>query len=81
MNVNKRDIIVVKATDPSYVLIMKKSSAIVSELGGLTSHAAIVARELGLPCVVAASDATKILKDGQKVVVDGSAGVVYEADW
>jgi pyruvate,water dikinase len=57
---------------------MKRSSAILTDEGGMTSHAAIVSRELGVPCIVGSSDATKILEDGDKVTVDGSKGIVYE---
>lgn len=73
------EILVAKITDPSYVMIMAKSSAIITDTGGMMSHPAIVARELGIPCVVATKRATSILKNGQKVKVDGEKGIVYEA--
>ena len=59
---------------------MKIASAIVTDKGGRTSHAAIVSRELGIPCIVGANNATKILKNGQEVTVDasGEVGNVYE---
>ena len=56
---------------------MKKAAAIVTDEGGQTSHAAIVSRELGIPCVVGTKDATKMLKDDMVVTVDGSEGSVY----
>lgn len=74
------EILVAKITDPSYVIIMAKSSAIITDTGGMMSHPAIVARELGIPCVVATKKAATILKNGQKVKVDGAKGIVYEAD-
>ncbi|HEX5448000.1 MAG TPA: PEP-utilizing enzyme, partial [Candidatus Saccharimonadales bacterium] len=63
-------------TTPDYVPLMKKASAIVTDQGGILSHAAIVARELGVPCIVGTADATKVLKNGQKVLVDADNGVV-----
>ena len=70
------DVLVTKMTDPDWVPYMKLASAIVTDEGGLTAHAAIVARELGIPAVVGTGNATKVLKDGQVVTVDGSRGVV-----
>lgn len=74
--IKRGDILVTKMTDPDWVPFMKMSSAIVTDEGGLTVHAAIVARELGIPAVVGTGNATKILKDGMTVTVDGSRGVV-----
>lgn len=71
------DILVAEITEPSMVMMMNKAAAIVTDKGGLTSHPAIVSRELGIPCVVATKNATKVLKDGMKVKVDGSKGLVY----
>ena len=70
------DVLVAPMTEPSMVLMMNKASAIVTDLGGITSHAAIVSRELGVPCVVATKSATTDLKDGMEVVVDGTEGTV-----
>lgn len=70
------DILVSIATDPDIVPAMKKASAIVTEQGGITSHAAIVSRELGIPCVIGTKIATRVLKDGDKVVVDATRGIV-----
>ncbi len=72
------DILVTKMTSPSWVPVMKKASGIITDEGGRTCHAAIVSRELGIPCVVGTSTATKELKDGQEVTVDGSNGLIYE---
>lgn len=71
------DILVTKMTSPDFVPAMKKAAAIVTDEGGATSHAAIVSRELGIPCVVGTGDATKKLKDGFIVTVSGTDGVVY----
>jgi len=74
-------ILVTGNTDPDWVPIMKKASAIVTDRGGRTSHAAIVSRELGLTAVVGTGDASQVLKDGAEVTVscaEGDEGHVYE---
>ncbi len=74
-------ILVTGTTDPDWVPIMKRASAIVTDHGGRTSHAAIVSRELGLPAIVGTGDATHILHDEQKITVsccEGEEGIVYE---
>ncbi|PIY96842.1 MAG: hypothetical protein COY66_02870, partial [Candidatus Kerfeldbacteria bacterium CG_4_10_14_0_8_um_filter_42_10] len=63
-------------TNPSLVPAMKKAAAIVTDTGGLTCHAAIVARELNTPCVIGTNIATRVLKDGDLVEVDATRGVV-----
>jgi pyruvate,water dikinase len=75
--VSKGDILVSIMTSPDFVPAMKKASAIITDKGGLTSHAAIVSRELGVPCIVGTNDATSKLKDSLVVSVDGSRGLVY----
>ena len=70
------DILVSIATNPDVVPAMKKAAAIVTEQGGVTSHAAIVSRELGTPCVIGTKIATKVLKDGDVVEVDADKGIV-----
>ena len=72
------DILITKMTDPDWVPLMKKAAAIVTDEGGMTSHAAIVSRELGIPCIVGTGNATEAIKTGIEVTVDGSRGVVYE---
>jgi pyruvate,water dikinase len=74
----KGEILVTTMTDPDWEPIMKMASAIVTDKGGRTSHAAIVSRELGLPAIVGSGNATKVLKNGMMVTIDttGSAGVV-----
>ena len=71
------DVLVTKMTEHSMVPIMIRASAIITDVGGITCHAAIVSREMGIPCVVATKEATKMLKDGQMVKVDGTKGEVY----
>ncbi len=72
------DVLVAKMTNPDYEPLMAKASAIVTDEGGINSHAAIVARELGKPAVVGTKEATKKLKDGMLITVDGTHGVVYK---
>jgi len=74
------DILVTKMTNPDMVVTMQKSSAIVTDEGGLTAHAAIVSREVGLPCVVGTRNATTKLKEGQIVTVDGTNGKIYDGN-
>jgi len=73
-------ILVAEKTQPSYVMTMKKAKAIVTDIGGITSHAAIVAREFNIPTVVATTNATKQLKDGDFVRVDAFKGIVIKLD-
>ncbi len=68
------DVLVTSMTDPDWEPIMKRASAIVTERGGRTCHAAIIARELGIPAVVGTGDATRLLRDGQSVTVDCAGG-------
>jgi pyruvate,water dikinase len=72
------DILVAEMTTPDFVPAMKRAAAIVTDRGGRTAHAAIVSRELGIPCVVGTEQATTTLTDGQIVTVDGSRGKVYQ---
>lgn len=74
-------ILVAKTTDPDWVPIMKRAAAIVTDHGGRTSHAAIISRELGLPAIVGAGNATDVLHDQQEITVscaEGGEGYVYE---
>ncbi len=74
--VNFGDVLVSITTHPDFVLAMQKASAFVTDEGGLTSHAAIIARELKKPCIVGTKIATKVLKDGDYVQVDAINGIV-----
>ena len=71
------DILVAEMTTPDFVPAMKRAKAIVTDRGGRTAHAAIVSRELGIPCIVGTRQATTTLTDGQIISVDGSRGKVY----
>ncbi|MBI4289596.1 MAG: phosphoenolpyruvate synthase [Chloroflexi bacterium] len=72
------DVLVAKMTTPDFVPAMKRAAAIVTDEGGRTCHAAIVSRELGIPCVVGTKSGSHILKEGQVITVDGKGGKVYE---
>lgn len=74
------DILVTTLTDPTMVSAMVKAAAIVTDIGGITSHPAILSREMGIPCVVNTKTATKQLKNGMIVKVNGSTGEVYVLD-
>jgi len=74
----KGDVLVAEMTTPDFVPAMKRAAAILTDRGGRTAHAAIVSRELGIPCVVGSEKATAMLKDNQIITVDGSSGKVYE---
>ncbi len=74
------DVLVAEMTAPDWVPIMSRAAAFVTDSGGMTSHAAIVGREMGVPCVVGAGNATEVLSDGQLVTVDGSQGKIYAGD-
>lgn len=76
--VNKGNVLVTKMTNPDMVVAMAKSSAIITDEGGATSHAAIVSREMGIPAVVGTRNSTERLKDGQVVTVDGFTGRVFD---
>ncbi|MBI4116779.1 phosphoenolpyruvate synthase [Candidatus Pacearchaeota archaeon] len=71
------DVLVTKMTNPDMVVTMQKSSAIITDEGGLTAHAAIVSREMGIPCIVGTHEATTKLTEGEIVTVDGFRGKVY----
>jgi pyruvate,water dikinase len=76
--IKKGDVLVTEMTNPDMVVTMQRASAIVTDEGGITSHAAIVSREMGIPAVVGTGSATKKLKDGDIVTVDGNSGKVFE---
>jgi pyruvate,water dikinase len=78
--VREGDVLVTDMTDPDWEPVMKRASAIVTNRGGRTCHAAIIARELGVPAVVGCGDATRVLKDGRDITVscaEGDTGFVY----
>jgi pyruvate,water dikinase len=70
------EILVTTMTQPNMVFLMKRAAAIVTNEGGMVSHAAIVSREFGVPCVVGTRKGTKVLKTGDRVIVDANKGIV-----
>lgn len=77
---NKGDILVAPYTDPGWTPLFHSAKALVTEIGGMMTHGSVVAREYGIPTVVGVENATKILKDGQYVRVDGTKGYVQILD-
>lgn len=76
--IKEGDVLVTEMTTPDFVPAMRKAKAIVTDTGGRTCHAAIVSRELGIPCVVGTGTATHTLTNGQMITVDGAKGLVYK---
>lgn len=74
--INSGDILVTTMTSVDFVPVMEKAAAFVTNEGGITSHAAIVAREMNKPCIIGTKVATQVLKDGEEVEVDANAGIV-----
>jgi pyruvate,water dikinase len=74
--IKKGEILITSMTTPDFVTAMKRAVAIVTNEGGVLCHAAVVSRELGLPCIVGTRIATKIFKTGDIIEVDGNLGVV-----
>lgn len=77
-NFQRGEILVTEMTTPDWVPAMKIAAAVITNLGGKTCHAAIVSRELGVPCIVGTENATKVLKNGDIVTVDGQRGIVFK---
>jgi pyruvate,water dikinase len=71
------DILITEMTDPRFLPAIEKAKAIVTDIGGLLCHAAIVSREMKIPCIVNTKKATKTLKDDQEIIVNGMEGIVY----
>jgi pyruvate,water dikinase len=78
--VEKGDILVTEMTNPDMIPALKKAAAVVTDEGGRTCHAAIVSRELGIPCIVGSGTATEVLHDGMEVTVDATRGIVYSGN-
>jgi len=76
--INKGDILVTEMTSPDFVPAMRKAAAIITNSGGMTCHAAIISRELGVPCIVGTKKATEILKEDQIITVDATRGKIYD---
>ena len=75
--IKQGDILVTKMTNPDMVVSMQKAAGILTSEGGVTAHAAIVSREMGIPAIVGAQDALDVLRDGQEVTIDGYSGNVF----
>lgn len=71
-------ILIAKTTNPIYVTAMTSSIGIITDIGAITSHAGIVARELGLPCIVGTKHGTTKIKTGQKIILDANHGLIYD---
>ena len=76
--ITKGDILVTKMTNPDMVVTMQKSEGIITDEGGLTAHAAIVSREMGIPCIVGTQEATTRLKENETITMDGYTGNIYK---
>lgn len=74
------DILVTTLTDPTMVRAMIKAVAIITDQGGITSHPAILSREMGIPAIVNTKQATRIIKNGMLIKVDGKQGKIYALD-
>ncbi len=76
-SVKEGEVLITEMTTPDFIPAMKKASALVTDKGGRTCHAAIVSRELGIPCIVGTGNATKMIKTGDMITVDATHGKVY----
>ncbi|MBV6510489.1 MAG: Phosphoenolpyruvate synthase [Acidimicrobiales bacterium] len=76
----KGEVLVAKMTSPDWVPTMRRAAALITDGGGMTCHAAIVSREMGIPGVVGTRNATKVLRDGETVTVDGATGAIYHGE-
>lgn len=70
-------ILVARAITPDIIFYIGKIVGIIAETGGITSHAAIIALEFGVPCIVSAANCTEVLKDGDEIILNGEEGTVY----
>ena len=73
-------VLVTTITDPTMVQTMIRAAAIITDIGGITSHPAIISREMGIPCVVNTKTGTTAIRDGMRLLVDGGKGEIYELD-
>ncbi len=75
-HIEKGDILVTTFTDPSWTVVFVSLAGLVTEVGGMMSHGAVITREYGLPAVVGVVNATKLIKDGQRIRINGNEGYV-----
>ena len=80
MEIEQGDIIVASSTDKDMMNIINKASAIITEEGGLTSHAAVVGVSLGIPIIVSATNALKLIEDNETITIDAQSGLVYKGE-
>ncbi|MEM5782358.1 MAG: PEP-utilizing enzyme [Candidatus Aenigmatarchaeota archaeon] len=73
------NILVTHSTNPLFTPAILKAKGIITEKGGILCHAAIIARELDIPCLVSVEKATQILRDNQEIILDGNKGIIYHA--
>lgn len=73
------EIIVLPFATPFHTFSMMKAGAIITDRGGITSHAAVIAREIGIPCIVGTGNATSVLRTGMDVIVNGNTGCIYQS--
>jgi pyruvate,water dikinase len=78
LKMGEGEVLVTKMTTPLFTPAIMKASALVTDVGGMLSHAAIIARELGIPCVVDTKEATKRLNDGDLIIVNGDEGIIQK---
>ncbi len=71
------NILVTQTTNPLFTPALLKAAALITDTGGKLCHGAVVARELGIACIVGTGKATKVLKDGMEIVIDGKKGIIY----
>ncbi len=79
ISISNGEIIVADFITPLEIILVLNAGAVITDHGGITSHAAVIAREIGIPCVVSTNNATKVLKNGMEVIVDGEEGTVYQS--
>jgi pyruvate,water dikinase len=79
-NMKKGELLIVTQTKPDFMEAIRKASGIITNEGGLVSHAAIISRELGLPCLINTLHATEVFKTGDNLVLDCNKGEVYKDD-
>ena len=79
-SLNEGDILVTQMTRPDMLFHLQKAGAIITDFGGVLSHAAILSREFGIPCITGTQTATTTLRDGQEIIVDANEGVIYNGE-
>lgn len=78
--IKKRAILAAPFTTPILAPVISQAAGLITEIGGLTCHAAVISREFGIPCIVGAEKATKTLKNGQKIILNANKGLIYATE-